>query len=341
MIRFSVVTVVKDDLRGLKKSRESLEAQKYKGWTHIIIDGKSSANTLKYLKSLPKENTIFVSESDSGIYNAMNKGWKLASPDSFVFFLNARDVFTDPRSLSEANDALKKSPSSNWGCTTHEEIQENGEGWVCKLVSPPAIANQLYAYGYRSHQAVIMKAKFIAALGGFDEAYKIASDWDLIVRALIKELPTTWIKPIARFELGGISSTRILEAHMELRKLRKIYLKWGIRRQILDDLWCAYYLKVFGFFNYFTPIINLNLHIIRFRSASGKKNLFWKINMRRNWSLTLNLMGYRLILSIQRISKDSKKIKNRIKKNKKVLQKINVGVNRFLLKALHIKPYQI
>ena len=171
MTYFSIVTVVKNDLAGLKKTRKSLEDQKYRKWTHIIIDDSSTDGTLKYIKRLPKDNTVYISEPDSGIYDAMNKGWKIANPESFIIYLNARDIFTAPTSLTEAHKAFKAAPGSNWGCTTHEEIQQDGEGWVCKLVSPPSIPNQLYAYGYRSHQAVIMKAKFIKGLGGFNEKY--------------------------------------------------------------------------------------------------------------------------------------------------------------------------
>jgi glycosyltransferase involved in cell wall biosynthesis len=273
LINFSIVTVVRNDLEGLKKTRRSLETQKYKNWTHIIIDGNSKEDTFNYLKALPEENTIFISEIDSGIYNAMNKVWKIADPESFVFYLNAHDVFTDSNSLTEAQKALNTNTNTNWGCTTHEEIEQNGDHWVCKLVSPPSIPNQLYAFGYRSHQAVIMKAKFIKLIGGFDESYKLAADWDLIVRALLAEKPVIWTHPLARFELGGFSSTRLLEAHMELRALRVKYLHMNRSKRILDDLWCSIYLDYFGFKNYLTPIVNFSNRFAHISNRS-KKTIF-------------------------------------------------------------------
>ncbi len=255
MIHFAVVTVVKNDLAGLMRSRESLESQKYKKWTHIIVDGGSTDKTLSYLKKLPKENTIYVSEPDNGIYDAMNKGWRLAEENSFVFYLNARDVMTDSKSLTNARNSLSTNLDSNWGCTTHEEINEDGSGWVCKLISPPSVGNQLYAFGYRSHQAVVMRRTLIEQLGGFNENLKIAADWDLIVRAMKSENPTVWTQPLARFELGGMSSGRMLEAHLELKELRRDYLKLNFTRRIVDDLWCAIYLHTFSFKNYWTPFL--------------------------------------------------------------------------------------
>ena len=294
MIHFSVITVVKNDLKGLQKSRESLENQQNKNWTHIIIDGLSNDGTLNYLNSLPKENTICVSESDFGIYHAMNKAWKYANPESYIFYLNARDVFTDTMSLSEASKMLETSPDSNWGCTTHEEIWENGEGWVCKLVSPPSINNQLYAYGYRSHQGVVMKASFIESLGGFDEKYRLAADWDLISRAISAESPLVWIHPLGRFQLGGESSIRLLEAHMELRQIRRQYFVKNLRHRIYDEIWCAIYLNFLGYKNSWTLIYNL---------LESRKNMPTKTSTKNPSHWNLSFLGYKLIISVNRTPK--------------------------------------
>ena len=237
---------MRDDLDGLKKTRESLDAQKHKNWTHIIVDGDSRDGTKKYLKSLPSENTIYISEQDSGIYNAMNKGWRLAQANSFVFYLNARDVFATNVSLTKAASALRESIDGIWGCTTHEEINEDGTGWVCKLVSPPTVSNQLHAFGYRSHQGVVMEKELIDELGGFDETYKIASDWDLIVRAMKHTKPVVWAHPLGRFEIGGFSSLNLLNAHYELINLRKKYLPRTFSHIFFELLWRDIYLQQFG-----------------------------------------------------------------------------------------------
>ena len=246
---FSVVTVVRNDLLGLQKTRKSLESQSYKNWTHIIIDGASTDGSLEYLDSLSGANTFIVSEPDTGIYNAMNKAWKLADANSYVYYLNARDIFANEESLHEANIRLNAADNPNWGCTTHEEINEDGSGWVCKLVSPPSISNQLYAFGYRSHQAVVIKQSTILKLGGFDERFKIAADWDLIVRAIQDSEPAVWKHSLARFELGGMSSSNLLMAHEELSELRKKYLICNWKMLIFDYIWQAIYLRQFGYFN--------------------------------------------------------------------------------------------
>jgi len=331
-VLFSVVTVVRNDLIGLKKTRESLEKQKYKNWIHIVIDGASGQATQKYLNTLNKKNTIYVSEIDYGIYDAMNKAWKIANPKSFVLYLNARDVFADTNSLTEANKALKSNPRINWGCTTHEEIQENGEGWVCKLVSPPRITNQLYAFGYRSHQAVVMKAKFIAQLGGFNEHYKIAADWDLIARAINLSKPKIWIHSLGRFELGGESSNRILEAHLELKMIRRKYLIRSLKYQILDDLWCAIYLRYFGYKNYFLPI----QYFVRLKFRRKKRKLNYKLIQNNFGKFHLKLGIFSIYITT--IIKINHSINNLY-----VIRRLNESNNKnfifWLHNKLHIEPY--
>ena len=254
-MNFSVITVVRNDLEGLKKSRKSLEDQYFKNWKHVIVDGASTDGTIEYLKTLSVENTIFISEPDNGIYSAMNKGWKLCEKNSHVFYLNARDTFATEESLTQASAALSRNPLSKWGCTTHEEIAQSGEGWVCKLVSPPSVANQLYAFGYRSHQGVVMKASFLEEVGGFDEKYLLAADWDLIAKALKISNPTTWVYPLGRFELGGESSNHLLAAHIELMAIRRVHLNSKGIAKFADRIWCAIYLRELGYKNFLSRII--------------------------------------------------------------------------------------
>jgi glycosyltransferase involved in cell wall biosynthesis len=237
-----------------------LENQNYSNWTHVIIDGFSSDGTRDYLDTLNSQNSVSISEPDSGLYQAMNKSLRLLPINSYVIFLNARDVLVDNWALYKSAEALAASGYPLWGCTTHEEISDSGLDWVCKLVSTPSIPNQLYAFGYRSHQGVVMRASFIENLGGFDEKYRYASDWDLIAKALSKSLPCTWIYPLARFELGGFSSQNLLSAHLELREIRKVHLVRNFRQLFFDELWCSVYLFQFGYTNMLTPIVNLLLN---------------------------------------------------------------------------------
>lgn len=270
-VHISVVTVVSNALYGLKKSRLSLENQTFSNWTHVVVDSGLDLETLNFLKTLSKVNTKWISEPDLGIYNAMNKAVGMVEQGSYIFFLNAGDVFARQDSLVITANVLMSSNLPSWGCTTHEEIASNGEGWICKLVSKPSITNQLYATGYRSHQGVIMKRSLISSLGSFDETYKVAADWNLIVKAIMTEAPVTWNTPIARFETGGFSTQRILLAHEELFQLRKKYLLKKFSDHVYDYIWRSLFLYPIG---YRTLLGRILFPTFR-KKKKNQESLFW------------------------------------------------------------------
>lgn len=327
---FAIVTVVNKDLKGLKATRKSLNSQIYENWMHIIIDSKKDSDLFKYIKSLPKKNTIYISERDTGIYNAMNKGWKIAPNASYIYFLNARDTFASESSLKEANRALNILGNPEWGVTTHEEIAPDGSSWVCKLVAPPSLHNQLYAFGYRSHQAAVMKKEFIVELGGFDESYKLAADWDLIARAYMKISPGEWVYPLAKFELGGESSKKGLESHMELKDIRRKFISNNFFHRILDDFWCAIYLRYFNYQNYFSPLVNLLLPQTKRRNQTSQR-----IKMFRS-SIIFEFGKFQIeIRSKQR----RKKIQQEFIRRWRFNRSFRFMVITLLHKSLRIQPY--
>ena len=73
-MKVSIITATMNSESTVKDSIQSLNNQKYKNIEHIIIDGNSKDNTLKIIKKHKKINTIIVSESDNGVYDALNKG---------------------------------------------------------------------------------------------------------------------------------------------------------------------------------------------------------------------------------------------------------------------------
>ena len=81
MLKFSIITPTFNSEKTIKKCIQSIKNQNYENIEHIIIDGGSSDNTLKIINENKLENSIIISESDKGIYDAWNKGFKIASGD--------------------------------------------------------------------------------------------------------------------------------------------------------------------------------------------------------------------------------------------------------------------
>lgn len=105
MLTFSIVTVVRNDIKGIKITRDSIEEQTFKSFEWVVIDGNSIDGTKEYISNLNLKYLKFVSEIDKGIYDAMNKGI-LLSNNMYVIFLNAGDTFYNSHTLLSVSDSL-------------------------------------------------------------------------------------------------------------------------------------------------------------------------------------------------------------------------------------------
>jgi putative colanic acid biosynthesis glycosyltransferase len=106
-MKFSIITVTYNDLENLKKTLKSVLGQSFRDFEYVIVDGNSSDGTKEYLKTLNDKRIKWISEKDSGLYDAMNKGSNIASGD-FAIFLNAGDEFFSEDVLSKVFQKIKK-----------------------------------------------------------------------------------------------------------------------------------------------------------------------------------------------------------------------------------------
>lgn len=262
MIKFSIITVTKNDSILLRRTRLSLTSQSYQNWKHYVIDGNSEQQHQEYLNSLSDSpNTCVQSERDEGIYFAMNKGWHLVENSSYVIFLNSGDEFSSSFALESLAQHIEVLDSPNLLFTQFEQCDASGENSICKPIAP-SIANQLFAYGYVSHQATIAKREVFDNLNGFDTKFKVAADWDFIVRAMVSHpFHKIDFSPI-RFYTGGFSTQNIELAHRELKRLRRTFLNVNLKFRILEYLWELIYLNFLRLHplsrSIFLPFVALN-----------------------------------------------------------------------------------
>ena len=200
----------------LENALNSIEKQKYSNWECYIIDSHSNDNTIDIVKKHIKKDDRFkfLSEKDKGIYDAMNKGWKIAS-GQWILFLGSDDSLTSPNSLIEIAHFLDNKYDVVYG--NYNIIGTNN-----KMKNVISLDYHCIRYKvFSNHQAVIMKRNVIEELGGFNINYKITADFDLIQRAYLahykfKHIPVT----ISNFYLGGISSNN-LNTYIEWWKVCK------------------------------------------------------------------------------------------------------------------------
>lgn len=205
-MKISVITVCLNAKDTIEKTFISIKNQTYKNIERIVIDGVSTDGTLDIINKYKDSITHFVSEKDTGIYNAMNKGLKYVTGD-IVYFLNATDSLYDDKVLEKVVSEFKKHPDLEvlWGDI--EFTEENREPRTHKN-DDIKIKND-FLYNNPCHQAIFYKSELFKKYGNYDENIKIFGDCDLNVRMLVTNNAKCKYIPeiIACFEIGGISTS--------------------------------------------------------------------------------------------------------------------------------------
>ena len=222
----SVVTVVYNALDDLKYTMNDLLKQTSQDFELVIIDGNSTDGTDAYLHQLEKggpfSRLIVVSERDSGIYDAMNKGIKHASTN-YVVFMNAGDRFYSVSSIERINDVLEE---GSFDFIFGDTVIEYPNCYSYRKAHTDFFAGPEYLHFDKafSHQSLICK-RAILERNLFDLNYPITADFKSYHR-MIKEgknfeyLP----QPISVFATGGVSDTKRLSVHREkLHFMRREY----------------------------------------------------------------------------------------------------------------------
>jgi len=212
-MKFSVVTSTLNSERTLQACLDSVKSQRGVEVEHLVVDGVSSDGTLSILKTA---GVKFVSERDSGPYEAFNKGLA-ASSGEIVSFLGSDDSYL-PGALEAVKEAFDSRPSA---LCVHGNIVVQGRE------KRPASGWDSAGGARLLHPATFMKRALFDAIGNFDLQFKIASDLDLFLRAK-KACDFVYIdKPLTNFSLGGLSTKRLLSTAFEVRA---ILLKNGCGR---------------------------------------------------------------------------------------------------------------
>jgi len=223
-LKVSVITVCLNSAEYLERAICSVLSQTYKNIEHVIIDGGSTDNTLNIIRKYENCISYWVSESDSGIYDAMNKGIKQATGD-IIYLLNSDDRFYDAKVIERVVDSFNRNRVDFiYGDILSEYIEKPG----FSLGKYPSFITRLYLTRRTiAHQATFIYRRCFKEVGYFDTRYKILSDYEWLLRALYKNrLRYKHIKQIISvFQCGGISTNKDnrTQIMLEEESIQRIY----------------------------------------------------------------------------------------------------------------------
>lgn len=223
-VKVSVITVSFNSMETIGSTVLSVNKQIYKNIEHILIDGKSEDNTVSIFKKLSKRENFIISETDTGLYDAMNKGIFHSSGD-FILFLNSDDIFSTKYSISKLVENILSESSVVYGNT--EFLNKNGN--KMRYWSPGFVRGGKLSGWHPPHPSLMASKTVLNEIGGFNTKYSISADYDLILRLMaIGKLTWHWENStIVSMKIGG-KSTSFKGIIDSFSQLIKIYHNLGL-----------------------------------------------------------------------------------------------------------------
>lgn len=211
----SIITINFNNKFGLERTIKSVQGQTFTDFEHIIIDGGSTDGSKELIQVNNSGLSYWVSEPDKGIYNAMNKGIKMARGD-YLFFLNSGDHLNGKNALENAAQYLGEKDVVYFNI----KVEEDGNNYIKNC--PSELSFTYLHNDLPPHQSTFLRKSLFEKRGYYDEKLKIVADWKFLIIALIKyNVSYKHVNEVfSTFYQGGLSSQEgSFEAMEEEREL--------------------------------------------------------------------------------------------------------------------------
>jgi len=259
-MKLTIITINRNNASGLERTLQSVASQSFREFEHVIVDGASTDGSVDVIRKYAERfgNRVkWVSELDKGIYDAMNKGIKMASGD-YIQILNSSDCLVDERVTERMHKALENNgfPSILYGNML--KPMPGGKTKCDKSFEGEDITMLGLYIGTLNHSPAYIRRSLFDKYGLYDESLKIDSDWKWYLQAIVmgEEKPVYADIDVTLFDMNGISETNKELAREE-------------RRQVLEDLIPA---PILADYKRWTPAIRQMRRIERYPWA---KKLVW------------------------------------------------------------------
>lgn len=198
----TIVTVVWNNIEGLKQTTDSIQQQNYEAVEHVVIDGYSTDGTREWLRNYkPNYAVRFISEPDDGIYDAMNKGMKLASGE-YIQFLNGGDALASQNVLAEVEKSWREN-KWDWAYGGIKYIDENRRPIREYQLSPFSRRRVSRGLAFVPHPSTYASRELLLQLGGFDSKFGFSADQELAVRMSLTSKPYELKKVLVEYLIVG------------------------------------------------------------------------------------------------------------------------------------------
>ena len=208
MKKISIITVCYNSQLTISDTIESVLKQDYSNVEYIIVDGNSNDETINIVNSYGNKISKFICEPDNGIYDAMNKGIKVATGE-IVGILNSDDIFASNKVVSMIAQSFTYGVDFVYADLTYFKSSDYSR--IIRCFSSKNFKTWILRFGITiPHPTFYVRRELHNTLGLYDTGYRVAADFDMIARFFVNKLTFKRIpEVIVKMRLGGISTTGI------------------------------------------------------------------------------------------------------------------------------------
>jgi glycosyltransferase involved in cell wall biosynthesis len=226
-MKISIITVCYNSATTIEKTILSVTNQTYKNIEYIIVDGNSKDSTIEIIKRNEDKISKWISEPDKGLYEAMNKGIKMATGD-IVGILNSDDTFNSNTVVEEIVDFHKR---NNIEASVGNIIQHKENGKIVRLYSSKKWNPEKLKIGFMPpHPSIFFKRELFEKYGNYFLGFKIGADYELITRFFLKNKIIWKYSGITTTSMlvGGLSSSGAQSYKLITKEIQKALAMNGI-----------------------------------------------------------------------------------------------------------------
>lgn len=230
-MKISIITVSYNSFKTIEDTFGSILSQTYNNIEYIVVDGDSQDNTVSVIKNYEQKflnkkiDFNWLSEKDNGLYDAMNKGIKIATGD-YIGILNSDDFYIDEDAIAKVVKALKKNNTDSLYANLYY-VEKDNTNKIVRNWKSQIFSNKLFENGWHpAHPTFFVKKEIYEKYGLFNLNYKIAADYEIMLRFLEKNKISTQFldEYLIKMRIGGESNQsikNIISANKECYKVWK------------------------------------------------------------------------------------------------------------------------
>jgi glycosyltransferase involved in cell wall biosynthesis len=239
-LRFSIITAVRNRVGTIASTMASVHAQSWPELEHIVVDGGSTDGTLAVLEQYRSSIAQLIGGPDQGVYDALNKGLRHVTGD-VVGFMHSDDEYASPDVLAKVAAAFED-PSVNAVYGDLVYVSQRDPSHVVRYWRAGAYSRAKLASGWMPpHPTLYVRRELYDRFGGFDTRYRIAADYECMLRLLWKHgiRPVYIPEVMVRMRTGGMSNaslfTMLRKSFEDFTALRQNQLG-GVKALLLKNM---------------------------------------------------------------------------------------------------------